>query len=140
MAVVAAVSAGAASAQTTCAPTRNSGGGPGGAPPPLRAKIGTGHVLTGIVLSPACTPFRGARVSFRQANAKGVYLPAGTGAVRTNGAGRSRFEGPRPKGYSGRAPHIHIVVEAPGFETLSTEFFPRSSRGHVRYVLFRAEL
>jgi len=119
-----------------CALTPNDSGGPDRSAGPLRAKIGTGHVLTGIVLSPTCVPIVGARVSFWQSNANGVYTAAGRGAVLTNRSGRFRFEGPMPKPYAGRAAHIHIKVEAPGFEPLLTEYQPRGTRrGSVRLVL-----
>ena len=138
--VIAALSAGpvgAASHATRCAPTPNFGGGPDRAVPELRAKIGTGHVLTGVVLSPSCAPIAGARLSFWQSNAKGVYTQAGSGAVATNRSGRFRFEGPRPTAYDGRPAHIHIKVEAPGYDTLYTEYEPRGAarRGSVRLVL-----
>jgi protocatechuate 3,4-dioxygenase beta subunit len=107
----------------------------------MRAKIGIGHVLTGVVLSPACRPIRGALVSLRQSNAKGVYKPAGTGAVTTNSTGRFRFESPRPRGYAGRPGHIHIKVEADGYVTLYTEVFPRSAKtAGVRLVLLPSDL
>src|SRR4051794_37828346 len=102
MAVLSAAPVGGASLQVRCAPTANDGGGPDRGEPQLRAKIGTGHVLTGVVLSPACAPIAGARVSFWQSNAKGVYNAAGSGAVSTTRAGRFRFEGPRPTAYDGR--------------------------------------
>jgi protocatechuate 3,4-dioxygenase beta subunit len=136
--VIAPLSAGSVSATShqTCRPTANDGGGPDRGTARLRAKIGTGHVLTGVVLSTSCTPIPGARVSFWQSNAKGVYTPAGRGAVITTQSGRFRFEGPRPTGYNGRPAHIHIKVEAPGFEPLYTEYEPRgSTRGNVRLVL-----
>jgi protocatechuate 3,4-dioxygenase beta subunit len=108
----------------------------------LRAKIGTGHVLTGVVLNPACRPIPGARVSFWQSNAKGVYTPAGGGAVMTTRAGRFRFEGPSPTSYDGMPAHIHIKVEAAGFVTLFTEYFPPrgSRRGSLRLVLLPSDL
>jgi protocatechuate 3,4-dioxygenase beta subunit len=70
-------------------------------------------------------------VSFWLSNGKGVYTPAGSGAVKTTKSGRFRFEGPRPTAYGGSAAHIHIKVEARGFETLYTEYFPPpgSTRG-----------
>jgi protocatechuate 3,4-dioxygenase beta subunit len=141
--VIAALSAGsvaAASPQAGCTPTINDGG-PDRGTPPLRAKIGTGHVLTGIVLSPSCALIAGARVSFWQSNARGVYTAAGSGAVMTSQSGRFRFEGPRPRAYNGRPGHIHIRVEARGFETLYTEYEPRGARrGNVRLVLFPSAL
>jgi protocatechuate 3,4-dioxygenase beta subunit len=141
--LVAALSAGSAGSAShqTCTPTLNDGGGPGRGTPPMRAKIGTGHVLTGIVLSPTCAPIARALVSFWQSNAKGVYTPAGSGAVTTTKSGRFRFEGPRPRAYNGRPGHIHIEVEAPGFEPLYTEYEPRGARqGNVRLVLFPSAL
>jgi protocatechuate 3,4-dioxygenase beta subunit len=142
--VIAALSAGsvgAASHQTSCTPTANDGGGPDRGTPPMRAKIGTGHVLTGVVLSPSCAPIAGALVSFWQSNAKGVYTTAGSGAVTTTKSGQFRFEGPRPRAYNGRPAHIHIKVEAPDFDPLFTEYEPRGARrGHVRLVLFPSAL
>ena len=135
----AATAAAAPSAQ--CAPTPNFGGGPDRGPIALRAKIGTGHVLTGIVLSPTCTPIPGARVSFWQSNRKGVYTSAGRGAVLTDRSGRFRFEGPMPVAYDGRPGHIHVKVEARDYETLYTEYEPHgATTGSVRLVLVPAAL
>jgi protocatechuate 3,4-dioxygenase beta subunit len=126
-----------ASDRARCTPTPNDGGGPDRGTAPLRAKIGTGHVLTGVVLSPSCAPIARARVSFWQSNAKGVYTAAGRGAVRTNRLGRFRFEGPMPTVYAGQPAHIHIKVEARGFEPLYTRYEPRGARrGTVRLVLW----
>ncbi|HZR95169.1 MAG TPA: hypothetical protein VFA56_05710 [Gaiellaceae bacterium] len=135
VAAAALVGAGSGSA-ATCTPTQNFGGGPDRSPP-LRAKIGTGHVLMGVVLSPSCKPIAGARVSFWQSNAQGIYKPSGSGAVVTSRSGRFRFEGPRPTGYGGQAGHIHIKVEAAGYVTLFTEYFPpaRARSGSIRLVL-----
>src|SRR5262245_27889725 len=99
--VIAAVAAAsvAAAPHAPCTPTLNDGGGPDRGTAPFRDKIGTGHVLTGIVLAPTCRPVRGAIVSFWQSNTKGVYTPAGRGSVKNNAAGRFRFEGPGPTPY-----------------------------------------
>jgi len=133
--------AGAASGGARCAPTPSDSGGPDRGTAPLRAKIGTGHVLTGIVLSPSCKPVAGARVSFWQSNRKGVYTTAGRGAVLTDHAGRFRFEGPMPTPYDGRPAHIHIKVDSRDFEPLYTEYMPQGSkRGSVRIVLTPSEL
>src|SRR3954470_10368966 len=95
---ICAATAGVASERASCRPTANDGGGPDRGTAPLRAKIGTGHVLTGVVLSPSCAPIRGSQLSFWQSNAKGVYTSAGRGGVVTGKLGRFRFEGPMPKG------------------------------------------
>jgi protocatechuate 3,4-dioxygenase beta subunit len=131
----------AAAPRAKCAPTPNAEFGPDRGPIPLRAKIGTGHVLTGVVLSPACTPIAGARVSFWQSNAHGVYTAAGRGAVMTDKSGRFRFEGPMPVAYGGRPAHIHIRVEARDYETLYTEYEPHGAgSGNLRLVLVPAAL
>jgi protocatechuate 3,4-dioxygenase beta subunit len=135
------VATAAAAPAARCAPTPNFGGGPDRGPIALRAKIGTGHVLTGVVLSPMCTPIAGARVSFWQSNRKGVYTAAGRGAVLTDGSGRFRFEGPMPVAYDGRPGHIHIKVQARDYETLYTEYEPHGAAvGSVRLVLLPAAL
>jgi protocatechuate 3,4-dioxygenase beta subunit len=137
----AALAASPAGLAADCRPTPNDSGGPDRSPP-LRATIGTGHVLTGVVLSPVCSPIAGARVSFWQSNARGMYTPAGAGAVITTRAGRFRFQGPRPTSGGGFPGHIHIKVQAAGYETLYTEYFPPagSRRGSVRLVLVPAAL
>jgi protocatechuate 3,4-dioxygenase beta subunit len=141
VALTAAVVSTPGGAAATCTPTANNGGGPDRSPP-LRAKIGSGHVLTGVVLTPTCAPVRGARISFWQSNANGLYTRAGGGAVITGAAGRFRFQGPRPTSYGGLPAHIHIKVEAPGFVTLFTEYFPPrgSTHGNVRLVLLPDDL
>jgi protocatechuate 3,4-dioxygenase beta subunit len=122
-----------------CRPTPTDGFGPfGGAAPPVRAKIGTGHVLTGVVLSALdCRPLGRARVQLWQANAQGRYTVAGSATVITDRAGRFRFEGPRPVAYEGRPGHIHLRVLAPGHLPLLTRYVPPagSRRGSVRLVL-----
>jgi protocatechuate 3,4-dioxygenase beta subunit len=136
IAALSAANVGAVRGQTRCTPTPNDGGGPDRGTPPLRAKIGTGHVLTGVVLSPTCAPIAGAEVSFWQSNTKGVYTTKSRGSVLTTRSGRFRFEGPLPAAYGGRPAHIHIKVEAEGFEPLFTEYEPRgSTHGNVRLVL-----
>ena len=102
---------------------------------PRRAKIGTGHVLLGQVLSPACTPVRRALVVLWQAGPNG-YGPRGRGSVLTDRAGRFRFEGPVPANY-GRGPHIHLAVVHPAYEDLLTRYAVRrgTKTGRIRLVL-----
>ena len=127
-----------------CRPTPQDGFGPfGRGMPPLRAKIGSGHVLTGVVISAAdCRPIRGAHVQLWQASRNGRYTTASSGTVLTNRAGRFRFEGPYPPSYSGRPPHLHIRVNAGLYEALLTRYEPRpgARRGHVRLVLVPADV
>ena len=128
-----------APAATRCPPTLDDGAGPfGRAAPPRRAKIGTGHVLTGVVLSSVdCRPIAGAHIHLWQANRRGQYVRAGSATVVTDRAGRFRFEGPRPVGYEGRPPHIHLRVVAEKHELLFTRYVPKpgARQGFVRLVL-----
>ena len=137
LAVVLAVAA-PATPGATCKPTVNDAAGPFQAnaiATPRRAKIGTGHVLLGRVLSPACTPVRRALVVLWQAGPNG-YGPRGRGSVLTDRAGRFRFEGPVPADY-GRGPHIHIAVVHPAYEDLLTRYSVRrgTKTGRIRLVL-----
>jgi protocatechuate 3,4-dioxygenase beta subunit len=136
---IAAAPVGGAPAAPRCEPTRQDAFGPfERGSPPRRARIGTGHVLTGVVLSAHdCRPIAGATVELWQANKAGRYTRAGSGTVVTTRAGRFRFEGPYPPSYEGRPPHIHLRVSAPSHETLLARYVPPrgSRRGSVRLVL-----
>jgi len=121
-----------------CAPTLDDGAGPfGRGAPPLRSKIGTGHVLTGLVLSTDCRPIRNASVQLWQSNRRGDYIRALSGTVITNRFGRFRFEGPPPVSYEGRPPHIHLRIDARGHQQLLTRYVraPGAKTGFVRVVL-----
>jgi protocatechuate 3,4-dioxygenase beta subunit len=76
-------------------------------------------------------------VQFWQANRKGVYTRATSASVRTDRAGRFRFEGPYPPLYEGREPHIHIRVFAPDYVPLLARYVPArgASGGRIRLVL-----
>ena len=122
-----------------CPATIPDGFGPfGRGSPPMRASIGKGHVLTGVVLSSLnCRPLRGARVELWQANAKGRYVRASSGTVLTDRSGRFRFEGPYPASYEGTSPHIHLRIVASGHEVLLSRYVPArgARRGSMRLVL-----
>ena len=128
-----------ASAAAACPASVPDGFGPfGKGTPPVRAKIGTGHVLTGVVLSSLdCKPIRRARVELWQANKQGRYVRAGSATVFTNAQGRFRLEGPLPPSYEGRPGHIHLRVSAPGHEQLLSRYeaVAGARRGTVRLVL-----
>jgi hypothetical protein len=122
-----------------CPPTLDDGSGPfGRGAPPRRNKIGTGHVLPGVVLSSVdCKPLAGARIHLWQANRRGEYVRSGSATVVTDKAGRFRFEGPPPVSYEGRPPHIHLRVVAVEHELLFTRYVKRAkaTRGFMRLVL-----
>ena len=122
-----------------CAATPPDAFGPfGRGVPPRRAQIGTGHVLTGVVLSELdCRPIARATVELWQANKNGRYTRAGSATVVTDRSGRFRFEGPYPPSYEGRPPHIHLRVNARLHETLHARYEPArgARRGAIRLVL-----
>jgi protocatechuate 3,4-dioxygenase beta subunit len=134
----------AASGANGCQPTLSDAAGPfGRGMPPARSSIGTGHVLTGVVVSSTdCRPLARARVELWQANRKGRYTRAGSATVVTDGAGRFRLQGPYPPSYEGRPPHIHIRIQATGHEPLLTRYVPARGerRGTIRLVLEPAAL
>ncbi len=133
------VGAATGAAATGCPATVSDGFGPfGRGMPPVRASIGKGHVLTGVILSSLdCKPIAGARVELWQSNAKGRYVRALSATVLTDRSGRFRFEGPYPASYEGRPPHVHLRVVAPAHEILLTRYEPTrgSHRGSIRLVL-----
>ena len=120
----------------TCRPTVSDTSGPfqqGGVDAPRRAKIGTGHVLQGRILTTSCTPVARARVVLWQAGPNG-YRPNGRGTVVTDRSGRFRFEGPVPASYGG-SPHIHMAVFHPAYEELLATYSVRGKSGRIRLVL-----
>ena len=121
-----------------CKPTVSDTPGPfqqGGVNAPLRAKIGTGHVLQGRVVAPNCAPVARALVIFWQAGPNG-YRPNGRGSVRTDRAGQFRIEGPVPTSYGG-LPHIHIAVFHGAYEELLRRYVVRrgAKTGRIQLVL-----
>jgi protocatechuate 3,4-dioxygenase beta subunit len=122
-----------------CEPTPIDGFGPfGRGRPPLRAKIGTGHVLAGTVIAAdTCKPVAGAHVEFWQSNANGVYKLAGSATVVADRSGRFRFQGPAPARYESLPPHIHIRINVAGYKPLLTRYVVAAGerRGRVRLVL-----
>jgi protocatechuate 3,4-dioxygenase beta subunit len=135
---------GTGAAAATCRPTPDDGAGPfGRGAPPLRSKTGTGHVLTGVVLSAfGCTPLRGAQVQLWQANRNYEYVRRLSATVLTDRSGRFRYESPLPVSHEGRPPHIHLRVIARGHEPLLTRYVlvQGTKRGHVRLVLVPLDL
>jgi protocatechuate 3,4-dioxygenase beta subunit len=135
LALLASAPAGGGVTAAGCTATPNDGAGPfGRGLPPKRSKIGTGYVLSGVVLSAAdCRPLPGALVQFWQSGKNG-YTRAGSATVVADRAGRFTFRGPRPGTY-GPEPHVHIRVAAKDHETLLTRYEIRARRGSVTLVL-----
>ena len=88
----------------------------------------------GTVVDRQGTPIDGARVEIWQCDPGGVYHHPGDrgtpdrrfqgfGAMVTDRAGSYHFRALRPVPYTGRTPHIHFRVVAPGFDRLTTQLY-----------------
>ena len=99
--------------------------------------------LTGFVLTRACKPVARALIDFWQADAKGEYDNRGfrlRGHQFTDAQGRYRMKTIVPAQYSGRTPHIHVKVQAPGGGVLTTQLYFPDQPGNRGDGLFRPEL
>lgn len=113
-------------APATCVPTRPDALGPFYTPgAPLRSRVGSGYVLTGVVRTAAgCGSIAGARLEFWMAGPEGQYADAYRATVVADAAGAYRFESHVPVPYASRPPHIHIRATAPGHQILVTQHYP----------------
>jgi protocatechuate 3,4-dioxygenase beta subunit len=130
-----------APAETACRATSPDSLGPFYEPgAPVRAKVGTGYVLTGRVLRAGrCTVIPRARIEVWLANADGEYDDAHRATLFATRRGTYRFESNKPPAYSTRPPHIHVRVSARGYRTLVTQHYPRegATRAVFNLVLVR---
>ena len=124
-------------AQPACAPTAADIEGPFYTPnAPARESTGRGFTVTGVVRSaPSCGPIKGARLEWWQANPAGQYDDAHRGSLSTGESGTYRFETDVPPPYSGRRPHIHLKVFAPGHRTLTTQLYPKPGQTNAVFDL-----
>lgn len=93
---------------------------------------GTRLAVSGRVLTLDCKPVAGAVLDFWQANAAGAYDNAGYGLrghQATDSNGRFTLETIVPGEYPGRTGHIHVKVQAPGRQAVTTQlYFPGLAR------------
>jgi len=94
---------------------------------PVRARVGTGYELKGVVRSSkACTPIANARIELWLTNSDGDYDDDHRATLYSDDTGAYYFESNFPPGYSGRPPHIHIRISTSGFKTLATQHYPET--------------
>jgi protocatechuate 3,4-dioxygenase beta subunit len=104
-----------------------------------RGMRGTRLTITGYVLTTACRPVRRAKLDFWQADASGAYDNDGyrlRGHQFTDSAGGYGLDTIVPGLYPGRTKHIHVKVQRPGGQVLTTQlFFPgvSANRGDRLY-------
>jgi hypothetical protein len=122
-----------------CEPTRWDALGPYYKPgAPVRSSVGTGYVLSGIVLSSGdCNAIPGAMVEFWLAGPDGRYSDEYRATVFSDSEGQYRFESDYPGLYPGRPPHIHIRISAKGYKTHVTQHYPakNSTADTLRLVI-----
>jgi protocatechuate 3,4-dioxygenase beta subunit len=123
-------------APASCTPTPPDALGPFYTPDaPLRAKVGEGYLLQGMVRSAAnCQPLAGAMVEFWLTGPDGEYGDAYRARVVAE-TGHYTFESNRPLAYAGRPAHIHIRVSAAGHRTLVTQHYPVASQDQAAFDL-----
>ena len=93
---------------------------------PVRSSIGKGYLLSGTVRSSAdCSAIPNARIEVWQTGPPGQYDDAHRATLYSDRHGRYRLETVLPPGYASRPSHIHMLVDAKGFEGLVTQHYPR---------------
>lgn len=100
-------------------------------------------VVTGQVLSAQCRPVANALLEFWHADELGEYDNKGyryRGHQHADAEGRFRLETIVPAEYPGRAPHIHVKVQAPGRRVLTSQLYFPNEAGNRRDGLYRPEL
>ena len=113
-------------AEYACQPTRPDGQGPfyrAGAP--VRNKVGKGYLLHGTVKSARdCRVLPGAKIEIWMNGPAGKYGNDWWATLYSNKWGNYAFESHVPVPYGSRPPHIHMIVNAPGYEELITQHYP----------------
>ena len=121
----------------TCSPTPWDEIGPFYRPnAPERASIGKGYLLSGTVRSASdCRPLHNVRIEIWQAGPGGTYDDARRATLFSDHAGRYRLQTSAPPPYGRRPPHIHILVDAKGFEGLITQHYPKKGKKRATFDL-----
>jgi protocatechuate 3,4-dioxygenase beta subunit len=121
----------------TCTPTRWDEIGPFYRPnAPERSSIGKGYLLSGTVRSAGnCRPLHNVRIEIWQAGPDGTYDDAHRATLFSDRAGRYRLQTSVPPPYGRRPPHIHILVDAKGFEGLITQHYPAKGKKRASFDL-----
>jgi polyisoprenoid-binding protein YceI len=100
-----------------------------GAEPPVRASVGTGHLLRGVVRSSKdCSPIANARLIIWLTNSQGQYNDDHRATVYTDEAGKYTFESNFPGVYEGMPPHIHLYISAEGHTAAELEYIVEEGR------------
>lgn len=120
-----------------CPPTPPDADGPFYRPDaPVRDRIGSGYLLMGEVKSAAdCKPIGGARIEIWMAGPDGLYGDPWRATIFARHDGRYHFTSHVPGHYGSRPAHIHLIVNAPGFEELITQHYLVPGAGEAVFDL-----
>lgn len=103
---------------------------------PVRSSIGKGYVLSGTVRSSQdCSVIPNARIEVWQTGPNGDYSDAYRATMFSDKQGRYRLQTSPPTGYAARPPHIHMLVDAKGFEGLITQHYPKQGAREATFDL-----
>lgn len=129
--------AGDAALAATCTPTPWDEIGPFYRPnAPVRNTIGKGYVLSGVVRSSDdCRALPNIRIEVWQAGPEGKYSADYRATLFSDQNGNYRLETSFPPPYASRPPHIHILVDAKGFEGLITQHYPQKGSSAATFDL-----
>ncbi|MEI6208926.1 MAG: hypothetical protein WCP20_19285 [Desulfuromonadales bacterium] len=121
----------------TCTPTPWGEIGPFYRPnAPERTSIGKGYFLSGTVRSARdCRPLHNVRIEIWQVGPDGTYDDAHRATLFSDHAGRYRLQTSAPPPYGRRPSHIHILVDAKGFEGLITQHYPKKGNKRAKFDL-----
>jgi len=109
-----------------CTPTRPDGQGPFyRADAPVRDTVGEGYILHGMVKSAQdCRSLPHAKIEIWMNGPDGKYGDDWWATLYSDGQGNYRFESHVPVNFGSRPPHIHMIVNAQGFQELITQHYP----------------
>ena len=103
---------------------------------PERSSIGKGYLLSGTVRSASdCRPLHNVRIEIWQVGPDGTYDDAHRATLFSDHAGRYRLQTSKPPPYGPRPSHIHILVDAKGFEGLITQHYPKKGKKGATFDL-----
>jgi protocatechuate 3,4-dioxygenase beta subunit len=100
---------------------------------------GSRLVVSGLVLTTDCKPAAHALLDFWQADGDGQYDNEGyrlRGHQFTDSRGRFKLETVRPGLYPGRSRHIHVKVQRPNAQVLTTQLYFRGEPGNDSDPIF----
>lgn len=120
-----------------CVPTPQDEIGPFYRPnAPLRSKIGSGYLLSGVVRDAVnCKPIAGARIEVWQAGPDGAYADSWRATLYTDQQGRYQIETNFPPPYARRPPHLHLLVDVKNYAGLITQHYPKAGTRKARFDL-----